>query len=57
MARVTMLGGSGCDQARRSAEPKATRMNVSRLPGLVLPVAFLLALVVGAVWYWRHRDD
>ncbi|SME92579.1 hypothetical protein SAMN02745830_00514 [Streptomyces sp. Amel2xC10] len=57
MARVTMLGGSGCDQARRPAEPKAARMNVSRLPGLVLPVAFLLALVAGAVWYWRHRDD
>jgi len=32
-------------------------MNGSRIPGLVLPVVFLLALVVGAVWYWRHRHD
>jgi len=23
----------------------------------VLPGLFLLALVVGALWYWRHRDD
>lgn len=40
--------------ARRA---ESRRMNVSRIPGLVLPVAFLLALVVGAVWYWRHRGD
>jgi hypothetical protein len=32
-------------------------MNGSRIPGLVLPVVFLLALVVGAVWYWRHHHD
>ncbi len=32
-------------------------MNVSRIPGLVLPVVFLLAVAVGALWYWRHRDD
>lgn len=32
-------------------------MNVSRIPGLALPVVFLLAVVVGALWYWRHRDD
>ncbi|GAB2758093.1 hypothetical protein GCM10027072_65380 [Streptomyces bullii] len=38
-------------------EPKATPMNGSRVPGLVLPVLFLFALVVGLVWYWRHRDD
>lgn len=30
---------------------------MNRIPGLVLPVVFLLALVVGAVWYWRHRHD
>jgi hypothetical protein len=32
-------------------------MNVSRIPGLVLPAVFLLALVIGALWYWRHRND
>jgi len=32
-------------------------MTLSRIPGLVLPGLFLLALVVGALWYWRHRDD
>jgi hypothetical protein len=32
-------------------------MSVSRIPGLVLPAVFLLALVVGALWYWRHRGD
>jgi hypothetical protein len=32
-------------------------MTSSRIPGLVLPVLFLAALVVGAFWYWRHRDD
>jgi NADH:ubiquinone oxidoreductase subunit 3 (subunit A) len=32
-------------------------MNGSRLPGLVLPVVFLLALVVGLCWYWRHGGD
>jgi hypothetical protein len=32
-------------------------MNGSRIPGLVLPVLFLLAFAVGAVWYWRHRHD
>jgi hypothetical protein len=32
-------------------------MSASRIPGLVLPAVFLLALVVGAWWYWRHRGD
>jgi hypothetical protein len=32
-------------------------MSGSRLPGLVLPGVFLLALVVGLFWYVRHRDD
>lgn len=47
----------GARSAPRPAEPKAVRMSVSRIPGLVLPVVFLLAVVVGALWYWRHRDD
>lgn len=32
-------------------------MNGSRVPGLILPAVLLLAFVVGAFWYWRHRDD
>ncbi len=32
-------------------------MNGSRIPGLVLPVLFLLAVIVGLWWYWRHRGD
>jgi hypothetical protein len=32
-------------------------MNGSRVPGLVLPAVFLLALVAGACWYWFHRHD
>jgi hypothetical protein len=32
-------------------------MTGSRIPGLLVPAVFLLALVVGAFWYWRHRDD
>lgn len=32
-------------------------MSGSRIPGLVLPGVFLLALLVGVFWYWRHRDD
>jgi hypothetical protein len=32
-------------------------MSGSRIPGLVLPAVFLLALVVGLLWYWRHRGD
>lgn len=32
-------------------------MSGSRVPGLVLPAVSLLALVVGLVWYWRHRGD
>lgn len=32
-------------------------MSGSRIPGLVLPTVFLLAVVVGAFWYWRHRGD
>ncbi|GGU22948.1 hypothetical protein GCM10010244_56790 [Streptomyces coeruleorubidus] len=46
---------------RRTRRPdrrqKATPMNGSRIPGLVLPSLFLLALVVGLWWYWRHRGD
>ncbi|QNP76236.1 hypothetical protein IAG44_37185 [Streptomyces roseirectus] len=29
-------------------------MTVSRVPGLVLPVIFLVALLAGLVWYWRE---
>lgn len=32
-------------------------MNGSRIPGLVLPILFLLALLAGLWWYWRHRGD
>ncbi|WP_159039627.1 hypothetical protein [Streptomyces sp. TP-A0356] len=32
-------------------------MNPARIPGLIVPLVLLLALVVGAVWYWRHRGD
>jgi hypothetical protein len=32
-------------------------MSGSRIPGLVLPAVFLLALVVGLCWYWWHRDE
>lgn len=32
-------------------------MSASRVPGLLVPALFLLALVVGACWYWRHRGD
>jgi hypothetical protein len=32
-------------------------MSGSRIPGLVLPGVLLLALVLGAFWYWRHRDE
>lgn len=35
------------------AESRA--MSVSRVPGLVLPVIFLVALLAGLVWYWRQR--
>ena len=37
--------------------PKAMPMNGSRIPGLLLPAVFLLALVAGLIWYWRHRND
>jgi NADH:ubiquinone oxidoreductase subunit 3 (subunit A) len=32
-------------------------MNGTRIPGLILPAVFLLALLVGLFWYWRHRGD
>ena len=32
-------------------------MNGTRIPGLILPAVFLLALAVGLFWYWRHRGD
>lgn len=32
-------------------------MTGSRIPGLLVPAVFLLALVVGVLWYWRHRND
>lgn len=32
-------------------------MTGSRIPGLLAPAVFLLALIVGVCWYWRHRDD
>ncbi|WP_406439698.1 hypothetical protein OHB14_13210 [Streptomyces sp. NBC_01613] len=56
LPRVTM-GPGPPNVASRPPDPKAMPMNGSRIPGLVLPVLCLLALVVGAVWYWRHRDD
>lgn len=39
------------------SEPKVPPMNASRIPGLVLPVLFLLALTIGLLWYLRHRGD
>lgn len=58
MRRVSpWTAGFYARSAPRPVEPKAVRMNVSRIPGLALPVVFLLAVVVGALWYWRHRDD
>ncbi|GGZ84684.1 hypothetical protein GCM10010389_23750 [Streptomyces echinoruber] len=67
----TRGGGSGARRGRAQepcpirrgpcragrSEPKAVPMSGSRIPGLLLPAVFLLALVVGAVWYVRHRDD
>lgn len=32
-------------------------MTASRIPGLLVPAVFLLALVVGVCWYLRHRND
>jgi hypothetical protein len=32
-------------------------MSGSRIPGLVLPAVFLIALVAGLCWYWWHRDE
>lgn len=32
-------------------------MSPARIPGLIVPLVFLFALVAGAVWYWRHRGD
>ncbi len=32
-------------------------MTGSRIPGLLVPAVFLLALVVGVCWYWRHRGE
>lgn len=32
-------------------------MSGSRIPGLLVPVLFLLVLVAGLFWYWRHRGD
>lgn len=40
-----------------AAPQKARPMTGSRIPGLIVPAVFLLALVVGVYWYWRHRDD
>ncbi|MFJ9907197.1 hypothetical protein ACIRVK_30640 [Streptomyces sp. NPDC101152] len=51
------MGAGPAHLASGPPDPKAPHMNGSRVPGLVLPAVFLLALVVGVVWYWRHRDD
>ncbi|MFD9466561.1 hypothetical protein [Streptomyces sp. NPDC060027] len=32
-------------------------MTAARVPGLILPLFFLCAFVVGLVWYWRHRGE
>lgn len=32
-------------------------MSASRVPGLLPPAVFLLALLIGVLWYWHHRDD
>lgn len=32
-------------------------MTPARIPGLILPLAFLCVLVIGVFWYWRHRGD
>lgn len=44
---------SACSVAPQKARP----MTGSRIPGLLVPVVFLLVLIVGVCWYWRHRDD
>lgn len=46
-----------CRRALVVRSPKAMPMNGSRVPGLLVPAVFLLALVAGLFWYWRHRDD
>lgn len=55
-ARVTM-GAGRTDGTPRPYRPEGHPMNGSRIPGLVLPVLFLVAVAAGAFWYWRHRDD
>jgi hypothetical protein len=32
-------------------------VSAARVPGLLLPVVFLVALVIGVVWFWRHRGE
>ena len=44
-------------RGRPAARPKAAPMSASRIPGLLLPAVFLLALTIGVLWYRRHRDD
>jgi len=56
LSHLTM-GTGPTHMASRPPDVKATPMNGSRIPGLVLPVVFLPALVVGVLWYWRHRGD
>ncbi|MEU6142888.1 hypothetical protein ABZ848_21270 [Streptomyces sp. NPDC047081] len=51
------MGPGPTYRAFRPLDPKAPPMNGSRIPGLILPGAFLLAFVVGICWYWLHRDD
>ncbi|MGW1725660.1 hypothetical protein ACWCQK_22325 [Streptomyces sp. NPDC002306] len=52
-----MSPGAGATGRTARLEPKALTMNGSRIPGVLLPAVFLLVLLVGVVWYWRHRDD
>ncbi|MEU0970267.1 hypothetical protein ABZ357_34435 [Streptomyces sp. NPDC005917] len=49
--------GSPVPPRSHRTTPKAMPMNGSRIPGLLVPAVFLLALVAGLFWYWRHRDD
>jgi hypothetical protein len=32
-------------------------VTATRVPGLILPLVYLCALVAVLVWYWRHRGE
>ncbi|GDY60782.1 hypothetical protein SM007_32335 [Streptomyces avermitilis] len=50
--------GDGNDRDPTHARYRPDRpMTAARVPGLILPLAFLCVLVIGVFWYWRHRGD